>query len=85
MFNGYFRAENKVVWFFCIFISIMSHGVLDAITSGGRPIGFFIPFQNRRFFFPFHDIRVSPIGIYSFLSNRGIQVNFGEFKYIFLS
>ena len=76
--------NNKVVWFLVIFVSTLSHGVLDAMTSGGKGVGFFIPFNNNRFFFPFQDIRVSPIGIGKFISERGIQVILSEFKYIFL-
>ena len=76
--------NNKVIWFLVIFISTMSHGILDAMTSGGKGVGFFIPFNNDRFFFPFQDIRVSPIGIGKFISERGIQVILSEFKYIFL-
>lgn len=76
--------NNKVIWFLVIFVSTLSHGVLDAMTSGGKGVGFFIPFNNNRFFFPFQDIRVSPIGIGKFISERGIQVILSEFKYIFL-
>ena len=76
--------KNKLIWFLVIFISTISHGILDAMTSGGKGVGFFIPFNNDRFFFPFNDIRVSPIGVGKFFSNRGVQVVFSEFKYIFL-
>lgn len=76
--------KNKLIWFLVIFISTLSHGLLDAMTSGGKGVGFFIPFDNSRFFFSFRDIRVSPIGISKFFSNRGVQVIFSEFKYIFL-
>jgi inner membrane protein len=45
-----------------LFLCTMSHAVLDALTSGGMGVAFFSPFSNRRYFFPWTPIRVSPIG-----------------------
>ncbi|HKO56313.1 MAG TPA: metal-dependent hydrolase [Thermoanaerobaculia bacterium] len=45
-----------------IFFCTMSHATLDAFTNGGMGIAFFSPFSNRRYFFPWTPIRVSPIG-----------------------
>jgi inner membrane protein len=52
-----------VLAFSFLFLVIASHGLLDAMTDGGRGIGFFIPFNNHRYFLPFRPIRVSPIGV----------------------
>ena len=76
--------RNKPTWFLVIFLSTVSHGVLDAMTTGGMGIGFFIPFNNDRFFFPFREIVVSPLGLKDFFSTWGIQVILSEFKYIFV-
>lgn len=76
--------KNKGIWFFVIFLSTLSHGILDAMTSGGMGVGFFIPFDNSRFFFPFRGIQVSPIGVEDFFSEWGMKVLFSEFKYIFI-
>lgn len=76
--------KNKLIWFCVIFLSTLSHGILDAMTSGGMGVGFFIPFNNSRFFFPFREIQVSPIGIKEFFSEWGIKVLFSEFKYVFI-
>jgi inner membrane protein len=54
-----------------IFVALASHGVLDAMTTGGKGVGFFIPFSNARFFFPFRPIRVSPIGAGYFAAKAG--------------
>lgn len=35
-----------------LFLCLMSHRILDAFTNGGLEIGFFIPFDNARYFFP---------------------------------
>jgi len=76
--------RNKRTWFWVIFLATLSHGVLDAMTSGGKGVGFFIPFSEERFFFPFREIKVSPIGIKDFLSNWGLQVIYSELKFVFI-
>jgi inner membrane protein len=73
-----FRAS-----FLFLFISIASHGVLDAMTTGGRGVGFFIPFSNRRFFLPFRPIRVSPIGADDF-AERARAVLTSELLWVWL-
>ena len=42
-------------------LAVVSHGVLDAATSGGLGVGFLLPFNDSRFFLPFRPIAVSPI------------------------
>lgn len=75
---------KKKLWFFVIFLSTISHGVLDAMTNGGKGIGFFIPFDNSRYFFSFRPIQVSPIGIEKFFSQWGVEVILSEIKYVLL-
>ncbi|MBL0342115.1 MAG: metal-dependent hydrolase [Bacteroidetes bacterium] len=70
--------------FLYLFICSISHGILDAFTSGGRGIGFFIPFINERYFFGSRPILVSPIGIENFFSSWGWAVIKSEMKYIML-
>lgn len=74
--------EQKKIWFTVIFLSTISHGVLDAMTDGGKGIGFFIPFINDRFFLPLRVIKVSPVGYRQFFSDWGIQVIYSEIKYV---
>ena len=75
---------KKLIWFLVVFLSTVSHGVLDAMTSGGKGVGFFIPIINDRFFFPFRKIKVSPIRIHQFFSDWGLEVMKSEFVYIIL-
>lgn len=77
-----FGKRRKWVFVTVLFISTISHGVLDAMTSGGKGVGFFIPFDNSRYFFPFREIKVSPIGVERFFSEWGIKVILNELKYI---
>lgn len=79
-----FGKNHKKLWFFVIFLSTASHGILDAMTTGGLGVGFLIPFDNSRFFFPLRIIKVSPIGITNFFSKWGFQVLISELKYVFL-
>ncbi|AUC83538.1 metal-dependent hydrolase [Lacinutrix sp. Bg11-31] len=77
-----FTKTKRKLFFVVLFLSTLSHGVLDALTTGGKGIGFFIPFNNERFFFPWQVIKVSPIGISKFFSSWGVQVILSELKYI---
>lgn len=76
------RKQKKQIVFIVIFLSTISHGILDALTTGGRGVGFFIPFNDERFFFPLKIIKVSPIGISKFFSEWGVRVILSELKYI---
>jgi len=70
--------------FAVVFVSAASHGLLDAITTGGLGVAFFSPFSNRRYFFPWRPILVSPIGIVAFFSERGLRVLASELAWIWL-
>jgi inner membrane protein len=56
--------------FLYLFLAAASHGALDAMTNGGLGVAFFAPFDDRRIFFPFRPIQVSPIGLARFFSAR---------------
>ena len=77
-----FGKTRKFIFAIVLFLSTLSHGILDAMTTGGKGVGFFIPFENSRYFFPFREIKVSPIGIERFFSEWGINVMLNEIKYI---
>jgi inner membrane protein len=77
-----FSKTKRIVFFIVLFLATVSHGILDAMTSGGKGVGFLIPFNSERYFFPFRGIKVSPIGIEKFFSEWGIKVLLSELKYI---
>jgi inner membrane protein len=52
---------------------VASHGLLDAMTTGGKGVALLWPVSNERFFFGWRPIPVAPIGA-SFLSARGMHV-----------
>ena len=57
-----------------LFLITASHGVLDALTNGGLGVAFFSPFDQRRYFFPWRPILVSPMGARALFSWRALQV-----------
>ena len=66
------------------FLAIASHGFLDAMTDGGLGVAFFAPFDNQRYFFSWRPIRVSPIGVGRFFSERGLTVLRSELLWIWI-
>ena len=70
--------------FLYLLLAAVSHGLLDAMTNGGLGVAFFSPFDNRRYFWPWRPIRVSPIGIHRFFSVRGLAVLQNEFIWIWV-
>jgi len=63
-------------------LAAASHGVLDALTNGGRGVAFLAPFVDTRWHFPVRPIEVSPIGVWSFFSQRGLEVLTNEIAWL---
>jgi inner membrane protein len=57
-----------------------SHGLLDAMTDGGKGIALAWPFSHARMFLPWRPIPVAPIGA-GMLSQRGLDVLVTELVY----
>jgi inner membrane protein len=75
---------NLAVIFFFLFLSTLSHPLLDALTNGGLGVGLFAPFSSKRYFFPYRPIQVSPLGITSLISRRGLAVLLSEARWVWL-
>ena len=73
-----------LVAFGVVFLAAASHGFLDAMTTGGLGVAFFSPFSNRRYFFPWRVLVVSPIGVAPFFSSWGLRVLRSELLWIWL-
>jgi inner membrane protein len=54
-------------------IVVATHGVLDAMTDGGKGVALLWPFSVERFFLPWRPIPVAPIGV-GMVSARGLYV-----------
>jgi inner membrane protein len=76
------QARWRLAFLF-LFISMASHGLLDAITNGGLGPALFWPADDARYFAPVRPVRVSPIGA-GFFSARGIGVLLSEFLWLWL-
>jgi len=74
--------KNWLPIFLFLFFCTMSHGILDGMTTGGRGVGYFIPFDNERYFLPWRKILVSPLGVSNFFSSWGWQVIKSEIFWI---
>ena len=80
------RFLSRRWWAYILFFFIVgaSHGLLDAMTNGGRGIALLSPFSNQRYFLPWTPIEVSPLGIRRFLSQRGLAVMKSEILWIWM-
>jgi inner membrane protein len=61
-----------------------SHGLFDAMTSGGLGVAFFAPFDNTRYFLPWRPIPVSPMSAAGLMTTRGLRVIRWEFALFWL-
>ena len=66
--------SSRSAAFAVVFISCASHGLLDALTSGGLGVAFLSPLSNHRYFLPWRPIAVSPLDVDRFFSNWGFRV-----------
>jgi inner membrane protein len=69
------------VWLYLL-SATLSHGLLDAMTNGGRGVAFLAPFSYRRYHFPFRPIEVSPIGMTRFFTERGVAILENELVWV---
>lgn len=80
----FYQKINPFLIITILFIATISHPVLDAMTSGGEGVAFFSPFSNHRYFFPYRPIKVSPLGISRFFSERGFLVLKSEILFVWI-
>lgn len=74
IFHWKSTVKNKSILAAYYSICTISHGILDGMTTGGRGIAYFSPFDTERYFLPFRKIQVSPIGASRFFSEWGLEV-----------
>ncbi len=76
-------ASGSGLWAF-FFAATASHGVLDAMTTGGFGVAFFAPFSDARYFLPWRPIVVSPISVRTFFSHEGLVRMWNELGWVWL-
>ena len=67
-----------------IFMSAVSHGLLDALTNGGKGVAFLWPFSTQRFFAFWQMIEVSPLSLKRILSASGLKVLASELTWVWV-
>lgn len=77
------EAGTWRLWTF-LCLATASHGLLDALTNGGRGVAFWAPFNEARSHFPFTPIEVSPISVRAFFTRRGLEILVNELAWIWL-
>ncbi|MCP4934862.1 MAG: metal-dependent hydrolase [bacterium] len=73
LFSRRLEIKASAVWLY-LFVSMASHGALDALTNGGLGTAFFSPLSNERYFFAFRPIEVSTLNIRYFFESQGAVV-----------
>ena len=76
-------AEQRGIWLY-LFLATASHGVLDAMTSGGGGVAFFAPIVNDRYFLPWRPIPVSPLNPRHFFTTRGVSILASELVWVWI-
>jgi inner membrane protein len=76
--HGYSRGGLFTYLLLCT----LSHGLLDAMTTGGLGVAFFSPFDTSRYFLPWRPIAVSPLSFQRFFSRSGLRVVRNEFFFV---
>jgi inner membrane protein len=77
-------TRRRVLLALLLWVTTVSHGLLDALTDGGLGVAFFSPFDTRRYFFPWRPLHVSPIGVGGFFTARGLRVLESEIVWVWL-
>jgi len=78
------RAGKTWVILLFLFLSTLSHPLLDMLTNGGLGVALFAPFIYERYFFPWRPIEVSPLTVGEFFSDWGARVIISELKWVWL-
>ncbi len=63
------------------FLTLVSHSILDMLTTGGLGVAMLWPLSAERFFLPWQVIPVSPLSVSSFFGEWGRRVLASEMKW----
>ena len=85
----WFREVTRFTRAWCVlalltFVACASHGVLDALTDAGRGVGFFLPFVDERYFFPWRPLETSPVRPIAFFRGRSLAILTNELIWVWL-
>ena len=81
--RGQGGTERRRVWLY-LFLATASHGVLDAMSTGGGGVAFFAPIVDDRYFLPWRPILVSPLSVRRFFTPRGVAILASEIIWVWI-
>jgi inner membrane protein len=70
-------------WLF-LTVSLLSHSLLDSVTTGGKGVGWLWPWSDERFFAPWQVIKVAPFALSRYATPYGHQVILSELLWVWL-
>ncbi|KAA8999306.1 metal-dependent hydrolase [Affinibrenneria salicis] len=81
--HRFFRTGLLRIWCF-LTVSLLSHSLLDSITTGGRGVAWLWPWENTRFFAPWQVIKVAPFSLARYDTPYGHAVIASELLWVWL-
>lgn len=82
-FSRQLKSHVIAVWLM-VFLSTVSHPLLDMLTNGGLGVALYWPFTNERMFFDYRPVAVSPLSISQFFTEKAWLVIRSELIWIAL-
>ncbi|BCU89761.1 metal-dependent hydrolase [Yersinia pseudotuberculosis] len=82
-FYRLFNTSLTRIWLF-LFVSLLSHSVLDSLTTGGKGVGWLWPWSSERFFLPWQVIKVAPFQLAKYATPAGHAVIISELLWVWL-
>ena len=79
----WFKAGLIRCWLF-LTLSLLSHSLLDSVTTGGKGVGWLWPWSDERFFAPWQVIKVAPFALSRYATPYGHQVIISELLWVWL-
>ena len=65
-------------------VSLLSHSLLNSVTTGGKGVGWLWPWSDERFFAPWQVIKVAPFALSRYTTAYGHQVIISELMWVWL-
>lgn len=83
LFHRQLKAGMVRIWSFLL-VSLLSHSLLDSVTTGGKGVGWLWPWRDERFFAPWQVIKVAPFQLKAYLTPAGHAVIISELLWVWL-
>ncbi|AKL13313.1 TPA: metal-dependent hydrolase [Kluyvera intermedia] len=77
------NASLMRCWVF-LTVTLLSHSLLDSITSGGKGVGWLWPWSDERFLAPWQVIKAAPFALSRYMTPYGHQVIISELLWVWL-